>query len=323
MFKAAWNDPYAQRNGRTGQEQHGVDIFGRQDQGETWDGIQVKGKHGFFGQAISEQELRAEAQKAQMFVPRLKNFIMVTSARRDQVIQQIARRITEENLPLRLFSVSVLGWDDIEERLAEFPDVIREHYPQFTLGTAGTAALDRNVAGQLAKVQELIRTLSELSGGVDRSLVTRTVPAPDYPPLNPASYASRQGTLNEIITALESNSWVALIASTGMGKTLLARSIWESKSEDARYWITFSGQEGRYQHHLDLQVLGALVRATGDESLLERFHSGRLRGMEITEQTGILVTKGALLVLDDLPNLAENEILRERLSSFAFALWDA
>lgn len=133
LFKYIWNDPYTVRHGRSGQQQQGVDIFGRPDQGETWDGVQAKGKQGSFGQRVTEQELREEVQKARKFIPPLKNFILVTSARRDQVIQQSARQLSEESFSLGLFSVSVWGWDDIKERLGEFPDVIREHYPEFAV----------------------------------------------------------------------------------------------------------------------------------------------------------------------------------------------
>ena len=324
LFKAVWNDPYAQRNGRTGQEQQGVDIFGRPDHGETWDGIQVKGKHGFFGQGISEQELRAEAQKARNFVPSLKNFIMVTSARRDQATQQIARQITEENLPLGLFSVSVFGWDDIEERLAEFPDVIREHYPEFKIGRAETSSPQSGFAEQLslAQVGELIRSLLGQSGTIDVSLAANIAPSLDYPPLKPEAYASRQTTLDQISALLEARSWVALVGSTGMGKTLLARSIWETKPENSRYWISFRGQEGRYEYHLDRQLLGTLLQATNDESLIERYHSGRLAGVELTQQLGMLVPQDTLLVIDDLPYLSRSDVLIDRLASLAVAWWN-
>ncbi|PKB80912.1 MAG: hypothetical protein BZY88_07825, partial [SAR202 cluster bacterium Io17-Chloro-G9] len=86
---------------------------------------------------------------------------------------------------------------------------------------------------------------------------------------------------------------------------------------------SFSGQEGLYEFHLDLQLLGAVIKATGDESLIENFRSGRLGGIEITQQIGTLVAKDTLLVLDDLPNLADNDSLRERLSTIVVAWWNA
>ena len=110
LFKSAWNDPYTLMHGRSGQTQHGVDIYGRPSPGGKWDGIQVKGKYGSFGERVTEQELRAEVEKAKGFVPPLDNYILVTSARRDQQIQQVAREITQENAESGWFRVTVFAW---------------------------------------------------------------------------------------------------------------------------------------------------------------------------------------------------------------------
>jgi hypothetical protein len=79
LFQKVWRDPNAQRHGRSGQRQHGVDIFGRPNQGESWEGVQVKGKNSAFGERVTEQKLRGEVQKAKEFRPSIKNFILVTS----------------------------------------------------------------------------------------------------------------------------------------------------------------------------------------------------------------------------------------------------
>ena len=112
-------------------------------------------------------------------------------------------------------------------------------------------------------------------------------------------------------------SWVALVGSTRMGKTLMATSIWETEPENSRYWISFRGQESSNEHHLDAQLLGRLVQATDDESLIERYQEHRISGNEITQQLGMLVSQDTLLVLDDLPNLAGNDLFDDRLASLA------
>ena len=128
LFQYVWNDPNAQRNGRSGQQQQGVDIFGRPNQGDYWEGVQVKGKNGGFGQRVTELELKSEVQKAKHFNPLIKNFILVTSGQRDASIQEVARQLTEEHLSQGLFGVHVMGWEDVEERIPQFPEIIREHY---------------------------------------------------------------------------------------------------------------------------------------------------------------------------------------------------
>ena len=133
LFQEVWNDPNAQRNGRSGQRQQGVDIFGRPNKENYWEGVQVKGKNGSFGERVTEQELRREAQKAKEFRPPIKNFILVTSGQRDASIQEIARQLTEEHISQGLFSVHAWGWEDVEERIPQYPEIIHEHYPQFQI----------------------------------------------------------------------------------------------------------------------------------------------------------------------------------------------
>ena len=57
LFQIHWNDPNAQRHGRSGQRQQGVDIYGRPSQGESWEGVQVKGKNGFFGERVTGERV--------------------------------------------------------------------------------------------------------------------------------------------------------------------------------------------------------------------------------------------------------------------------
>jgi len=45
LFKSIWNDSLAQKNGRRGQRQHGVDVFGTVGgTGTNFMGVQCKGK---------------------------------------------------------------------------------------------------------------------------------------------------------------------------------------------------------------------------------------------------------------------------------------
>ena len=80
---------------------------------------------------MTEAELRAEAEKARSFEPKLRHFTLATSAHRDAAIQQVARALTQENTIDGLFGVDVWGWEDLEERLASIPNLMQMHYPQF------------------------------------------------------------------------------------------------------------------------------------------------------------------------------------------------
>lgn len=118
-------------NGRSGQSQHGVDVYGIPFNGVDYAGVQCKGKDGSYGKGVTESELRKEVVKAKAFQPPIKYFVLATTAPRDEKIQEVARLITIEHQNLGLFSVDVLGWDEIERRLAGYVHLIEKHYPQY------------------------------------------------------------------------------------------------------------------------------------------------------------------------------------------------
>lgn len=131
LWRVIWRDPNTQRNGRQGQAQHGVDVFGRRNQGSTWAGVQCKGKDNYSDQNLTEKELRCEVEKATGFHRTLAEYTIATTAPRDATIQRIAGEITDQHKVSGLFSVHVWSWDDILESLEFFPDVVAKHYPQF------------------------------------------------------------------------------------------------------------------------------------------------------------------------------------------------
>ena len=117
-------DPNAKGNGRQGQAQNGVDVFGKRG-GVTHVGIQCKEK---FEKAVTEKELRAEVKKAQNFKPSLNEFVLATTAPRDATIQRIAREISENCS----FTVSVWGWEDIEQIVSEHARAQRAFDPTYS-----------------------------------------------------------------------------------------------------------------------------------------------------------------------------------------------
>src|SRR5882757_8088418 len=70
LFACVLGDPLAKTNGRAGQRQNGVDIFGFRAESGTAVGVQCKGKASDYGRPISERELRHEIQAALNFVPK-------------------------------------------------------------------------------------------------------------------------------------------------------------------------------------------------------------------------------------------------------------
>lgn len=127
LWHDEWNDPGTQKNGRQGQAQHGVDVFGQPKPG-SWVGIQCKGKDDYTRQQVTEHELRAEVIKAKTFRPALADFILATTAPRDAKVQEVARMITAAHQSTGEFTVRVCSWDDIRELLGRNPRVVGEFY---------------------------------------------------------------------------------------------------------------------------------------------------------------------------------------------------
>jgi len=58
------NDSTTSKNGRSGQAQNGVDIFGRRDGSGAWVGVQCKGKDSRYKKEVTESELKEEVKAA-------------------------------------------------------------------------------------------------------------------------------------------------------------------------------------------------------------------------------------------------------------------
>lgn len=108
-----------QRNGRRGQRQNGVDLFGLRDSDpERHVGIQCKPKGD--GHILTEDEVRGEVAKALTFKPQLKEYFVITTAPDEVAMQELARELTADlnkaGTPLLVY---VWGWNTLEEKITE------------------------------------------------------------------------------------------------------------------------------------------------------------------------------------------------------------
>lgn len=133
-----WKDSNAQKNGRQGHPQHGVDVYGHPDSSSGFAGVQCKGKENFSNQRLSKTEVTEEVKKAKEFQPRLIDYTIATTAPRDVNIQEHARCLSAFQEEGGSFRVTVCGWDDIEELLYEHePPIARSWYPEVFGGELG------------------------------------------------------------------------------------------------------------------------------------------------------------------------------------------
>ncbi len=108
LYKEIWGDSGAQKNGRSGQGQSGVDVFGKGRDGQPV-GVQCKQKSGMLRTKLTAAELKEEVKKASDFRPPLRLFIVATTGPRDKAIQARARELEEGTT----FKIQVWSWPDL------------------------------------------------------------------------------------------------------------------------------------------------------------------------------------------------------------------
>lgn len=169
LFKRVWRDPLAQKNGRRGQAQHGVDVFGSENgDRRSYRGVQCKGKESNYGSEAELAEVLKEIAKAEKFSPPLEKWIFATTAPTDAKLQKHARELSIERQTKGLFSVDVLGWEEIQALLVDAPDVIAEFYPEHADHLSEVIDALRALPSLESKLQKLVDTVDEkLSGATN------------------------------------------------------------------------------------------------------------------------------------------------------------
>lgn len=112
--KLRWNSSDFYRNGRSGQKQDGVDIWGHDDD-HRHIGVQCKNTV----DSISLTTIKKEIANAENFEPMLDRLYVATTAKRDAVLQRAVRDISSQRAKWDQFKVDILFWDDICQDLAK------------------------------------------------------------------------------------------------------------------------------------------------------------------------------------------------------------
>jgi len=156
IFRAAWGDTYAQKNGRTGQSQHGVDISSSSPSGPQC--IQCKGKDHNYGGRVTPSEFDAELAKAEKFSPTPSYWALATTAPNDARLQEHVRRRSDEREAAGKFPVNVLGWETLVALIGGHPSVIREFYQEHS-----------------DQIEEMLETLRKLPGRDEIEAIVQSV----------------------------------------------------------------------------------------------------------------------------------------------------
>jgi hypothetical protein len=126
IYKRKWHDNHAQRYGRSGQAQNGIDIYGRQNSSGKYIGVQCKR---YKDNKLNEKIIKAEIVKAEGFSPPLSEYIIATTASRDEKLQKLVRSLNEERESENKFPVYIVFWEDIcHDLAANNRDLLKKYY---------------------------------------------------------------------------------------------------------------------------------------------------------------------------------------------------
>lgn len=129
-----WTSPMLQRNGRAGQEQQGVDIYGPDQLGRP---VAIQCKNSV--KQLSLKKVKAEIENAEAYKGKLLTIYIATTAKMDAKLQKDVRLLSEKRVSEGKFAVGLLYWEDIFSGLALEPRVLSNHYPSLIIGGGATA----------------------------------------------------------------------------------------------------------------------------------------------------------------------------------------
>ena len=110
LWAVIWNDPDAERNGRKGTSQCGVDVFGLPATQSQHEGVQAKAH----ARPLTDSEIQCEVDEAKKFMPPLHRLIIACTGPRDANGQKYFWQLNVDHRAVKSFSVSILGWEDIK-----------------------------------------------------------------------------------------------------------------------------------------------------------------------------------------------------------------
>jgi hypothetical protein len=132
LFRAVLNDPNVKRAGTKAQSQDGVDLVGHRDRNiRQLVGIQCKLKES--GKKLSDKAVRDEVKKALKYKPLLKEYFIVTTAKDDLKLQQLAQTLTQLQLAKgRKIRIDIWGGGTLSERINEHESAKQAFDPGFS-----------------------------------------------------------------------------------------------------------------------------------------------------------------------------------------------
>jgi hypothetical protein len=130
IYTRRWPDSHAQRYGRSGQAQNGIDIYGQENHSGNYIAVQCKR---YEDKKLNSQTIQAEITKAEGFSSPISKYLIATTTSRDTKIQDFIRLLNKKRKLENKFTVHVSFWEDICSYLAEQTnyDLLKKYYSEW------------------------------------------------------------------------------------------------------------------------------------------------------------------------------------------------
>ena len=123
LWGEVWGIPMKiKKNGRNGQPQAGVDVYGVPKGELNYWGIQCKGKDDYVNAKLTKKEIDKEIVKARKFKPDLSVFIFATSMNKNTSIEEYIRIKDLESRKNGKFEILLFCWEDIADLIDDNQD---------------------------------------------------------------------------------------------------------------------------------------------------------------------------------------------------------
>jgi hypothetical protein len=221
LWGEVWDIPMKiKKNGRNGQSQAGVDVYGVPKGELNYWGIQSKGKDDYVNAKLTKKEIDNEIAKAHNFKPNLSVFIFATTMNKDSVIEEYVRIKDLESRKNGKFEILLFCWEDIADLIDDNQDTYnfwvgnKQHKTKFdfnvTLNDFQTEhtirpKCVRTIRKYRIKEPEVEKLDTGIAGIFGNSALMYKMPFN-----NPSIISMSQGRINEAICSFE-----AIMANTG------------------------------------------------------------------------------------------------------------
>ena len=136
LFRRIWNDHNTVRYALLGERQNGVDVRGRLPNGAVA-GVQCKRKRQWPVVKLTTNDIDVEVAEALKFEPPWSEFTIATTALNAAKLQAHVDAITERHKAQGLFTVHLLGWNELWRRITDHPRLVEKHYGFVALASIG------------------------------------------------------------------------------------------------------------------------------------------------------------------------------------------